>query len=638
GGLAATRAAEYAAGDVVIRIYHSPWGLQLAAISGIATTLLSAALLVIQVGRVGPLDAVNVQARPVRRRLIYAVSLFGAALLICFQAMISSADGTQWLDPLFAGAGTSALYLGFALAAPAMIVWLGRPMARGVGWMMRLQPGLAEDPFVRAPWRTTGACWVLMVGLSLIVYIAARAEGVLAVWDFPARLPEAFVWSPSYVSGETIERVRRLSGLVNTTVVTDVTCDIAKPGDERPSPARSLFETIVRQVTKPVFVAGDPDKLLGMIKVAFTEGSFDEAIVRLRRGGAVLIPTQTARNHDLHLGDRIAVTVKGRRAEFEIAGVVQSPALDLAVTAFQAQSYMQFAAASAILGTRRDLIDKFDLDVVSMFMFDMDLPATPMPEDFAQQMMQDMTDDLTATRLFLAWRDRIPEAADVYQRLGRPMTSWAENPKGFSLDADTAGEIERFARALQWTKHSSYTRDYTAEEKWTALRKRLLLAYVRRDMNAPKTVAGSLAHLKRQLEKGLRRAITVITWLPSLMLAVAAIGIANLMMVSVHARARQIAVLRALGALKSQIVRLVLAEAITVGLLGSVLGLALGLYETYSVNRIVAGLIDVSLDFIVPVGTIAAAVALTVTVCLLAAVAPARRAARNNIIQAIQTT
>ena len=118
---------------------------------------------------------------------------------------------------------------------------------------------------------------------------------------------------------------------------------------------------------------------------------------------------------------------------------------------------------------------------------------------------------------------------------------------------------------------------------------------------------------------------------------VAAIGIANLMTVSVHLRTRQIAVLRAVGALKSQIVRLVLAEAVTIGLLGSVMGLALGLHEADSVNRIVSGLLSVSLEFVVPVATIALAVLLTVSVCVLAAIIPARYAARNNIIDAMQT-
>jgi putative ABC transport system permease protein len=102
-------------------------------------------------------------------------------------------------------------------------------------------------------------------------------------------------------------------------------------------------------------------------------------------------------------------------------------------------------------------------------------------------------------------------------------------------------------------------------------------------------------------------------------------------------RSRQIAVLRAVGAVKSQVIRLVLVEAITLGLLGSVMGLALGLHTAYSDQRITAGLVDVTLDYIVPTGTIALSVGLTVAVCLIAGIAPARRAARNNIIEAMQT-
>jgi putative ABC transport system permease protein len=139
------------------------------------------------------------------------------------------------------------------------------------------------------------------------------------------------------------------------------------------------------------------------------------------------------------------------------------------------------------------------------------------------------------------------------------------------------------------------------------------------------------------VDTSLRRAIVIITWLPSIVLAVAAIGIGNLMMVSVHVRSREIAVLRAIGAQKLQIIRLVLAEAVTLGLLGSVIGLALGLHAAASDNYVTSGLTDVKFAFIVPIGSIALSVALTGAVCLLAGIIPARYAARNNIIAAMQT-
>ena len=164
-----------------------------------------------------------------------------------------------------------------------------------------------------------------------------------------------------------------------------------------------------------------------------------------------------------------------------------------------------------------------------------------------------------------------------------------------------------------------------------------MLYRIAQEMDRPNAILGSLRRLKQALDDSLQRATIVITWLPSIMLVLATIGIANLMMVSVHLRTRQIAVLRAVGALKSQIVRIVFVEAMTIGLLGSILGLALGLHEAYSVNRIATGLIDLDLEFVVPFRTIALAMMLTVGVCLVAAIAPARHAARNNIADAMRS-
>jgi putative ABC transport system permease protein len=119
---------------------------------------------------------------------------------------------------------------------------------------------------------------------------------------------------------------------------------------------------------------------------------------------------------------------------------------------------------------------------------------------------------------------------------------------------------------------------------------------------------------------------------------VAAIGVGNLMMVSVQIRSRQIAVLRSIGAVKSQIIRLVLAEAIALGLLGSVIGMALGAHLALSDNRITGALMGFQPEIVIPIGTVTLGIALTLMVCLGAGIIPARYAARNNIIAAMQTT
>ena len=148
-------------------------------------------------------------------------------------------------------------------------------------------------------------------------------------------------------------------------------------------------------------------------------------------------------------------------------------------------------------------------------------------------------------------------------------------------------------------------------------------------------MTGSLRALKDAIDNEIRQATLLMSAMPAIALLVAALGVANLMMVNVNARSRQIAVIRAVGGTKSQVIRLVLAEALALGLLGSVMGVALGLHSAGSANVIAANLIGFDTGVTVPWSRLAAAVALTLVVCLLAGAAPARYAARNNIVDAM---
>ena len=116
-----------------------------------------------------------------------------------------------------------------------------------------------------------------MVALSLIVYIGIGSEAVLAVWDFPGRLPEAFVWTRNYAPGATIEQVRRLPGIQDVTTVTDVDCEITTPDAAPVSKTDALMKRFWRKFTRPVFVAAEFEELLEIFKLTLIEGHLPDA-------------------------------------------------------------------------------------------------------------------------------------------------------------------------------------------------------------------------------------------------------------------------------------------------------------------------------------------------------------------------
>ena len=110
------------------------------------------------------------------------------------------------------------------------------------------------------------------------------------------------------------------------------------------------------------------------------------------------------------------------------------------------------------------------------------------------------------------------------------------------------------------------------------------------------------------------------------------------MMVNVASRSRQIAVLRAVGATKSQIARLVLIEAMVLGLLGCVVGVALGMHTAYTDGVLTERMLGLPMPWVAPWGRVIAAGAITWTICVAAGIGPALRAARGNVIGALQSS
>jgi putative ABC transport system permease protein len=101
-------------------------------------------------------------------------------------------------------------------------------------------------------------------------------------------------------------------------------------------------------------------------------------------------------------------------------------------------------------------------------------------------------------------------------------------------------------------------------------------------------------------------------------------------------RQRELGALRSLGMTRGQVVRLILAEAGAMGLIGGVFGLAFGLVlsQTFVVAmRSVNGYV---LQYVLPLSALGAGALIAIFVSQGAALYPALKAAGVNIIEAIK--
>lgn len=115
-------------------------------------------------------------------------------------------------------------------------------------------------------------------------------------------------------------------------------------------------------------------------------------------------------------------------------------------------------------------------------------------------------------------------------------------------------------------------------------------------------------------------------------LLVGAIGVMNIMLVSVTERVREIGLRKALGATPRIILRQFLVEASVLGLIGGVLGVGLGVLGAFILPGIIGQPVSISL------GAALGALAVSLIIGVAAGLYPANRAARLAPIDALRTT
>jgi putative ABC transport system permease protein len=110
-------------------------------------------------------------------------------------------------------------------------------------------------------------------------------------------------------------------------------------------------------------------------------------------------------------------------------------------------------------------------------------------------------------------------------------------------------------------------------------------------------------------------------------------GIVNTLVLSVLERTRELGMLRAVGMTRRQTRRMVRHESVVTALIGATLGTGVGLFLA---GLVTAAFSDDGLAFAVPVGSLIAFAIVAAVAGVLAAVLPARRAARLDPLTALQ--
>jgi putative ABC transport system permease protein len=149
----------------------------------------------------------------------------------------------------------------------------------------------------------------------------------------------------------------------------------------------------------------------------------------------------------------------------------------------------------------------------------------------------------------------------------------------------------------------------------------------------PQTKSRTAAQFKREAGEQVNMLLALIYVLLALSVIVSLFGIVNTLVLSIYERTRELGMMRAIGTSRRQVRQMIRYESVITALIGGVLGLAIGVVASVLVTTFAlsgSGFVQS-----IPVGTLLVLLVIAALAGLLAAAAPARRAARLDFLRAL---
>ena len=142
--------------------------------------------------------------------------------------------------------------------------------------------------------------------------------------------------------------------------------------------------------------------------------------------------------------------------------------------------------------------------------------------------------------------------------------------------------------------------------------------------------------MKVQIENLLAQSLSLFDVLSLIGIVIGSLGVVNTLTMNVIERTREIGGLRSLGMTRAQIVKMILAEALGLGIMGAIYGLLFGFVFSQVMISEMNNSNGYDLDYIFTLQPFVVGLVLALGISQLAALSPARRGARLNIVEAIK--
>ena len=183
-----------------------------------------------------------------------------------------------------------------------------------------------------------------------------------------------------------------------------------------------------------------------------------------------------------------------------------------------------------------------------------------------------------------------------------------------------------FAQTQDTIDFVTTTPDADADEVQTLLTKGVEIAF-------PTAEVLNQQELKDQREDQINTLISLFYALLAFAVLISLFGVANTLALSIHERTRELGMLRAIGMSRRQVRTMIRYEAVITALIGAILGMVLGLVFA---TLIAQPLKDEGFTLSYPVGSLVLLLIFAAFAGVVAAIAPARRASRLDVLESLQ--
>lgn len=359
----------------------SALGLTLSIVGSIGAGLLGAMWPAISAARVTPLAAMRVRAAPSGNAGVLGASIAGGSLLALAIVTTFLPRNPELAFWLINAVATPAVFAGYFLLGAPVTLLATRLCSPLLNKALGLPRGMLSGTIRATPLRHGFTAGSLMVGLSLLVTMWTNGNALLRDWLGAVRFPDAFVSGPAGLAPSAKDTIDALPFVERSTAIT------LQKLDQRVLGMRSLANV------KTSFIAFEPELFFEMTTMEWVQGDQKAAINALERGGSVIVAREFHVARGLGLGDQVTLEFNEEEFVFDIVGVVSSPGLELVAQYYDIGQERAQQSISAVFGSRKDLIDKFGNDSISLLQVDLNEEVDP------QYAVEEMRNSLRGTLL-----------------------------------------------------------------------------------------------------------------------------------------------------------------------------------------------------------------------------------------------